>query len=164
MASVNKVILIGRLGKDPEIKYAPSGLQIANFSIATSENIKRGDNWEERTEWHNIVLFNKQAEYAGEYMKKGNMVYLEGKIQTRSWDDDKGVKRYKTEIVGNIIRNLSPRNEGASQGQYTQNRPQNYDQQQNTAPQNSFSQPQAQPQSQPQTQSHQQDTEDDLPF
>lgn len=162
MASINKVILVGRLGKDPEVKYAPSGIQIATFSIATSENIKRGDNWEEKTEWHNIVLFNKQAEYAGEHLKKGNMVYLEGKIQTRSWEDDKGMKRYKTDIVGNMFKNLSPRNEGAGQGQYNQNQSQNQNRQQNYSQPQRNVPPQSQPQSQPQPQS--QGIDDDLPF
>jgi len=118
MASVNKVILIGRLGKDPEVKYAPSGIQITTFSLATSENIKKGDDWEEKTEWHNIVMFNKQAEYAGEQLKKGNMLYLEGKIQTRNWEDSEGVKRYKTDIIGNMFRNLSPKEK--TEGGYKQ--------------------------------------------
>ena len=123
MASVNKVILVGRLGKEVELKYAPSGLTIANFSMATSESIKKGDNWEERTEWHNIILFNKAAEGAAERLKKGNMIYLEGKIQTRSWDDDKGIKHYKTEIVGNMFRNLSPKEKQESGDYQNQQNP-----------------------------------------
>ncbi len=109
MASVNKVILAGRCGKDIEIKFAPSGLQIGNFSIATSESFKKGDNWEEKTEWHNIVCFNNTAEYATEKALKGNMVYVEGKLQTKSWDDGNGQKRYKTEIVASVIKNLTPK-------------------------------------------------------
>ena len=103
MASVNKVFLIGNLGKDPDVKFTPSGVQIAKFSMATSERFKRGDNWEEKTDWHNIVLFGRQAEYAGEYLKKGMTVFLEGKISTRTWDDENGVRKYITEIIGFIV-------------------------------------------------------------
>lgn len=107
MPSVNKVILIGNLGKDPEVKYTPSGVQIAKFSLATSERVKRGDNWEEKTDWHNIVLFARQAEYAKEYLKKGMTVFVDGKISTRTWDDENGVRKYITEIIGNVVKNLS---------------------------------------------------------
>ncbi|MBN2790016.1 MAG: single-stranded DNA-binding protein [Candidatus Delongbacteria bacterium] len=113
MASVNKVFLIGNLGKDPDVKFTPSGVQICKFSIATSERFKRGDNWEEKTDWHNIVLFGRQAEYAGEYLKKGMTVFLEGKISTRTWDDESGVRKYITEIVGNAVKNLSPRKDNS---------------------------------------------------
>ncbi|NOR46264.1 MAG: single-stranded DNA-binding protein [Candidatus Delongbacteria bacterium] len=109
MASVNKVFLIGNLGKDPDVKFTPSGVQIGKFSIATSERFKRGDNWEEKTDWHNIVLFGRQAEYAGEYLKKGMTVFIEGKISTRTWDDENGVRKYITEINANSVKNLSPR-------------------------------------------------------
>lgn len=114
MASVNKVILIGNLGKDPDTKYSANGVKIVRFSIATSEKFKRGDNWEENTDWHNIVLFGSQAEYASEYLKKGNTVYIEGRIQYRSWEDDKGQKRYMTEIMGSIVRNLTRRDYSSS--------------------------------------------------
>jgi len=107
MPSVNKVILIGNLGKDPEVKYTPSGVQIAKFSLATSERVKKGDNWEEKTDWHNIVLFARQAEYAKEYLKKGMTVFVDGKISTRTWDDENGVRKYITEIIGNVVKNLS---------------------------------------------------------
>lgn len=107
MPSVNKVILIGNLGKDPEVKYTPSGVQIAKFSLATSERVKKGDNWEEKTDWHNIVLFSRQAEYAKEYLKKGMTVFVDGKISTRTWDDENGVRKYITEIIGNVVKNLS---------------------------------------------------------
>jgi len=109
MASLNRVTLIGYLGKDPEVKGLPSGTTVANFSIATSEKWQdqKSGTWQEKTEWHNIVAFGKVAEICGEYFQKGNLVYLEGKIQTRSWEDRNGGKRQTTSIVVNIIKNLS---------------------------------------------------------
>jgi single-strand DNA-binding protein len=97
---VNKVILVGNLGKDPELKYTPGGQAVATFSLATSErfNDKSGQR-QDRTEWHNIVVWGKQAETANQYLKKGRTVYIEGRITTRSWDDKDGVKKYRTEIV-----------------------------------------------------------------
>jgi single-strand DNA-binding protein len=98
--SVNKVILIGNLGKDPEVKYTPSGTAVANFTLATNERYKDKDGqWQDRTEWHNIVAWQRTAEIVGEYLKKGRSVYVEGRLQTRSWDDKDGQKHYKTEIV-----------------------------------------------------------------
>jgi single-strand DNA-binding protein len=114
MPSVNKVFLIGNLGKDPEVKYTPSGVQIAKFSLATSERVKRGDNWEEKTDWHNVVLFARQAEYAKEYLKKGMTVFIDGKISTRTWDDENGVRKYITEIIGNVVKNLSVKRDDGS--------------------------------------------------
>lgn len=121
--SVNKVILVGNLGKDPEVKYTPSGMAVANFSIATNENFKdKSGQWQERTEWHNIVAFQRLAEVVGEYVKKGTKVYIEGRLQTRSWDDkDSGQKRYKTEILANDLvllggRGESGPDEGGSRG------------------------------------------------
>ena len=122
MASVNKVFLIGNLGKDPEVKFTPSGVQIAKFSMATSERFKRGDIWEEKTDWHNIVLFGRQAEYVGEYLKKGMTVFLEGKISTRTWDDENGVRKYITEIIGNSVKNLSPRRDSNYDPNYNANK------------------------------------------
>ncbi len=122
MASVNKVFLIGNLGKDPDVKFTPSGVQIAKFSMATSERFKRGDNWEEKTDWHNIVLFGRQAEYAGEYLKKGMTVFLEGKISTRTWDDENGIRKYITEIIGNSVKNLSPRRDSNYDPNYHANK------------------------------------------
>jgi len=96
--SLNKVQLIGHLGKDPELKYTPSGVAVANFSIATNESWKDQEgNVQERTEWHNIVAWRASAEYAEKYIRKGAQLYIEGKIQTRSWEKD-GIKRYTTEI------------------------------------------------------------------
>lgn len=101
--SLNKVQLIGNLGKDPELKYTPSGVAVATFSIATSESWKDQEgNQQEKTEWHNIVAWRKLAEICGEYLKKGKKVYLEGKLQTRNYEKD-GIKRYITEIVADQL-------------------------------------------------------------
>ena len=107
MASVNKVILIGNLGSDPEVKYTPSGSAVANFNIATNESWTSKDGKkEERTEWHKIVVWNKLAELCGEYLSKGRPVYIEGRLQTREWNDKDGNKRYTTEIVAQTIQFL----------------------------------------------------------
>lgn len=104
--TLNKVILIGRLGRDPEIRYTPSGQALAKFSMATDENRKDQDgNWQTETTWHNIVLWAKSAERAGETLKKGHLIFLEGRISNRSWDDpESGQKKYMTEIVGERFR------------------------------------------------------------
>jgi single-strand DNA-binding protein len=103
--SLNKVMLIGNLGKDPELRYTPSGVAVATFSVATNESWKDQDgNTQERTEWHNIVAWRKLAEICGEYLKKGKKVYIEGRIQTRSYDDkNTGAKKYITEIVADNL-------------------------------------------------------------
>jgi single-strand DNA-binding protein len=107
MAGINKAILIGNLGKDPELRYTPSGQAVATFSLATSEKWRDKDGvMQDRTEWHNIVVWGKQAEMAKEYLTKGRQVYIEGRIQTRSWDDKDGNKRYTTEIVTQRIQFL----------------------------------------------------------
>ena len=100
--SVNKVILIGNLGKDPEVKYTPSGTAVANLALATEERTKdKSGEWQAKVEWHNVVLWSRLAEIAGEYLKKGGKVYIEGRLQTRSWDDKtSGQKKYMTEVVG----------------------------------------------------------------
>ena len=106
--SVNKVILIGHLGADPELKYTPSGRAVATFRVATNEVFTDRNSGEkqERTEWHRIVLWGKQAEICGEYLKKGSHVYIEGRLRTRSWEDQNGVKKYSTEIVGQRMQML----------------------------------------------------------
>ena len=112
--SLNKVTLIGNLGKDPELSYTASGVAVAKFSIATNERWK-DDNGspQERTEWHNIIAWRKLAEICGQYLKKGSKVFLEGKLQTRSWDDkNTGVKRYITEIIANDLIMLDGKGEG----------------------------------------------------
>ncbi len=112
--SVNKVILVGNVGKDPEVKYAPSGTPVAKFSLATNEKYKdRSDEWQERVEWHNIVAWQRLAEIVGEYVKKGAKLYIEGKLQTSSWEDrESGMKRYRTEIVARDIVLLGPHENG----------------------------------------------------
>jgi len=114
--SVNKVILIGNLGKDPEVKYTPSGTPVAKITLATNERYKDKDGqWQDRTEWHNVVLWQRLAEIAGEYLKKGGKVYIEGRLQTRSWDDKQtNQKRYMTEVVANDLVLLGGRSEGGS--------------------------------------------------
>ena len=111
MASVNKVILIGNLGKDPELKFLPSGQPVANFPIATSEKWKDKSTGEtkEQTEWHNIIMFGKLAEIAGQYLKKGSSVFIEGRLQTRKWQDKTGQDRYTTEIIANEMKMLGSR-------------------------------------------------------
>ena len=118
MASLNKVMLIGNLGKDPELRYTAGGTAVASFSLATSDRIKGKDgNWEEKTEWHNITLWARLAEIAGEYLSKGKTVYIEGRLQTRKWQDKDGKDRYTTEIVGEKMQMLSGKGEGGGQGQ-----------------------------------------------
>lgn len=116
--SVNKVILLGNLGKDPEVKYTPQGTAVAKFSLATTDRYKdKEGNWQDRTEWHNIVAWQRLAEIAGEYLKKGSKVYIEGAIRTNSWDDKQtGEKKYRTEIVANDLVLLSGRGEGGTGG------------------------------------------------
>ena len=105
--SINKVMLIGNLGSDPELRFTPSGMQVANFSLATTESWtdKSGER-QERAEWHRIVLWRRLAEVAGQYLKKGSKIYIEGKLQTRSWEDQNGQKRYTTEVVANSMEML----------------------------------------------------------
>ena len=110
MASVNKAILVGNLGADPEIRYTPSGTAVANFNLATHEQWTNKDGEKgERTEWHRIVAWGRLGEICGEYLKKGSPVYIEGRIQTRSWEDRDGNKRYTTEIVANTVQFLGGR-------------------------------------------------------
>ncbi len=114
---VNKVILIGNLGRDPEIRYTQGGQPVANFTMATSErwNNKDGER-QERTEWHKIVVWGKLAEFCGEYLSKGRQVYAEGRLQTREWEDKDGNKRWTTEVVANSIQFVGPRPGGGGDG------------------------------------------------
>ncbi len=116
--SVNKAILVGRLGRDPETRYTSGGQAVANFTLATDETFKdRSGERQKRTEWHRVVLWGKLAEIAQQYLKKGMLVYVEGRIQTRQWEDKRdGQKRQTTEIVGNVMRMLTSRSEGAGIG------------------------------------------------
>ena len=117
MASLNKVMLIGNLGKDPEVRYTAGGTAVASFSLATSEKFKSKDGqWEEKTEWHNITLWGRTAEIAGEYLAKGRTVYIEGRLQTRKWTDKEGKDRYTTEIVGEKMQMLGGKGEGGQGG------------------------------------------------
>lgn len=116
--SVNKVIIIGNLGQDPEIRYMPNGNAVANITVATTETWKdrnTGEN-QERTEWHRVVLFRRLAEIAGEYLKKGAKTYIEGKLQTRKWQDQNGQDRYTTEIVADQLQMLDSRGSGGGGG------------------------------------------------
>jgi len=108
MAAINKVIIIGNLGKDPEVRKTQGGTSVASFSVATTEKFTdKSGNKQEKTEWHNIVMWDKMAELAGKYLKKGSSVYLEGKLQTTSWEDKNGGgKKYKTEIIANQMQFL----------------------------------------------------------
>ena len=108
MAGVNKVIIVGRLGKDPEVRYTPNGQAVANFTVATSENWtdKTSGQKQEKTEWHRIVVWGRLAELCRDYLKKGRQVYVDGRLQTRSWDDKDGVKKYTTEIIASSIQFL----------------------------------------------------------
>jgi len=155
---VNKVILVGNLGKDPEVRYMPNGNAVANFTVATSESWKDQQGQpQERTEWHNIVMYRRLAEIAGEYLKKGSKVYIEGKLQTSKWQDQStGQDRYKTEINANEMQMLDSRGQGGGQqggygqqqGQQQQNQ---YNAPQQQAPQQGYApKPQQAPQQAPQ--------------
>lgn len=155
---VNKVILIGNLGNDPETKYMPSGNAVTNITVATSESWKDKNTGQqqERTEWHRVVFFNRLAEIAGEYLRKGSKVYLEGSLRTRKWQDQSGQDRYTTEIVASEMQMLDGRSEGGYQqpqaGGFQQQAPQQQ------APQQGYQQqqPQQAPQQAPQQQYQQQ--------
>jgi single-strand DNA-binding protein len=167
---VNKVILVGNLGQDPEVRYTPGGAAITTISIATSDSWKdkNSGQMQEKTEWHRVVFFGKLAEIAGEYLHKGSQVYVEGKLQTRKWQDKQGQDRYTTEVVvdgfNGVMQMLGGRGEGAGQGggrpqQQGQQAPQqNYQQQQGHQPQ-----PGAQPAPQP-TGDFDNSFDDDIPF
>lgn len=141
--SVNKVILVGNLGKDPELRYTPSGAAVANFSIATTENYKdRDGNRQTKTEWHNIVVWRQLAEICGKYLHKGKQVYIEGKLQTRKWQDRDGNDRYTTEIIADQMQMLGRAGDDGNSSYQSDDEPQNY------APAQQ-SRPQAQPQGRP---------------
>ncbi len=115
---VNKVILLGNLGKDPEVKYTQGGMAVARFSLATTERAKdKEGNWQDKTEWHNLVAFGRTAEVAGEYLKKGRTVYIEGSLRSSSWDDkETGQKKYKTEVIVNEMIMVGGQREGGEGG------------------------------------------------
>ncbi|HUB52131.1 MAG TPA: single-stranded DNA-binding protein [Terracidiphilus sp.] len=130
--SVNKVILLGNVGKDPEIRSTGGGTTVANFTLATSDRFQdQQGNWQDRTEWHNLVAFKRTAEIVRDYVKKGTKLYIEGKIQTRSWDDkETGAKRYRTEIIVNDLSLLSGRDEGSGSSSRANQQAANFDQRQ----------------------------------
>ena len=143
--TINKVILIGRLGKDPDMRYAPSGTAIASFSLATNHSTKDADgNWNQQTEWHSVKTFGRQAEFVGEYLKKGNLAFVEGRLQTSNWEDQNGQKKYRTDIIANDIQALGSRGDGD---------------QQDSKPEPQAQAKPAEPQSEPDA-----PEEDDLPF
>ncbi len=148
---VNKVILIGNLGKDPETRYMPSGGAVTNITVATSETWKDKQSGEqqERTEWHRVVFFNRLAEIAGEYLKKGSKVFIEGSLRTRKWQGQDGQDRYTTEIVANEMQMLDSRGAGGGSAEYSQSAP---------------AERKSQPASAPQQQAPAGDFEDDIPF
>ena len=167
MASVNKVILVGNLGKDPEVRYMPNGEAVCNFSIATTDSWKdKAGAKQERTEWHNIVMYRKLAEIAGEYLKKGRPVYVEGRLQTRKWQTKEGQDRYTTEIIADQMQMLGGREGGSSNASYDGVMDQSsggadY----NQAPSQAASKPAAQSSAKPATSgSGFDDFEDDIPF
>jgi len=128
MASLNRVQLIGRLGRDPELRFTSDGTAIANLSVATSERYKdKSGEWIDRAEWHKIVMYARLAEIAGEYLVKGSLVYLEGRLQTRKWKDKEGVEKYNTEIVADRLQMLGERatrdEGGGASGQQTTQAP-----------------------------------------
>ena len=134
MAGINKVIIVGRLGNDPEIRTMPNGEAVANISVATSETWTDKNTGERRetTEWHHIVFYRRQAEVVGEYLRKGSQVYVEGRLKTRKWQDQNGQDRYTTEIQGDVMQMLDSRNAGNQGGDYgyaPQSAPQQYSQQ-----------------------------------
>jgi len=121
---INKAILIGNLGADPEVRYTQNGTAVANFNLATTETWTKEGSKEEKTEWHRIVAFGRLGEICGEYLSKGSKVYIEGRIQTRQWEDKDGNKRYTTEIVAREMKILTPRGAGTgSTGAYDEEPP-----------------------------------------
>lgn len=192
---INKVILVGNLGNDPEVRYMPNGNAVANLSIATSESWKDQQGaQQERTEWHKVTMYRRLAEIAGEYLKKGSQIYLEGKLQTRKWQDQQGNDKYTTEIIADNLQMLGGRNESQgggggggyqqqpqqkpqSQGGYQNNQqpaaPQSnqggyQNNQQPAAPQGGYQNtnqpPQQAPQSPPKMSEPDMDFDDDIPF
>ena len=168
MAGINKVIIVGRLGNDPEIRTMPNGEAVANISVATSETWTDKNTGERRetTEWHRIVFYRRQAEVVGEYLRKGSQVYVEGRLRTRKWQDQNGQDRYTTEIQGAVMQMLDSRNAGNQGGDYgyaPQSAPQQYSQQPSYQSQSAPRQT-AKPTSAPQPEPAMDSFDDDIPF
>jgi len=158
MASVNKVILIGNLGADPEMRYMPSGDAVANLRIATTDTWKdKGGEKQERTEWHRVVFFNRQAEICGEYLKKGSSIYIEGSLQTRKWQNKEGQDQYTTEIRGDRMQMLGGRSGGSNSFEVV-------DRDSNPPPARQQAGAKAESQAKPSGGSGFDDLEDDIPF
>ncbi|WP_192485268.1 MULTISPECIES: single-stranded DNA-binding protein [Cysteiniphilum] len=170
--TVNKVILLGRLGADPEVRYMPSGMSVANLRLATNDGYKdrQTGQFVENTEWHRVVVFGKQAETIAQYTQKGSLLYIEGRIRTNKWQDQNGQERYTTEIVANEMQLMGGRNEGQNNGNpqqgYSQpqfNQPSAQPQQPAAGAYNQASQ-QAKPQAQPDLSQLNDFDDDDIPF
>ncbi|MFB9886601.1 single-stranded DNA-binding protein [Balneatrix alpica] len=181
---VNKVILVGNLGADPEVRYMPNGNAVANISLATSESWKdrNSGQMQERTEWHRVVFFGRLAEVVGQYARKGSKLYVEGKLQTRKWQDQSGQDRYTTEVVvdmGGSMQFLDSPRDGAAGGGYESSQGGGYGGGQQSAPQQNYQQPNqgyapqqggrqqqapAPTQAQPMPQNNFDDFDDDIPF
>jgi len=163
MASVNKVIIVGNLGRDPEVRYTPEGAAICNVSIATTSQWKDRNSGERReeTEWHRVVMYNRLAEIAGEYLRKGRPVYIEGRLKTRKWTDKDNIDRYTTEIVADQMQMLGGREGGSSDGG-------GYGESSSAAPRSSTSRPVARPATPPASSvggaANLADMDDDIPF
>ena len=158
MAGVNKVIIVGNLGNDPEIRTMPNGEAVANITVATSEswNDKNTGERREVTEWHRIVFYRRQAEVAGEYLRKGSKVYVEGRLRTRKWQDQNGQDRYTTEIQGDVLQMLDSRSDRQSGGYAPAAQP--------TYPSQAQSAPRATPASKPVAEAPMDNFDDDIPF
>jgi single-strand DNA-binding protein len=157
MPSVNKVILMGNLGRDPEVRFMPNGDAVCNFSIATTDSWKdKAGEKQEKTEWHNIVMYRRLAEIAGEYLKKGRPVYLEGRLQTRKWQTKEGQDRYTTEIIADSMQMLGGRDGAPTQDSQPSSQPEAKDEFDQTPSRNS--------QSESTSSSSFDEFEDDIPF
>ena len=115
MAGVNKVIIVGNLGRDPEVRYSQGGMAICKMSVAVTEKVKDGDGWKDATEWFRVTLFGKQAENAGQYLQKGRQVYVEGRLKTDKYKDKEGVEKTSVEVVGNVVQFLGGKGEGGGE-------------------------------------------------
>jgi single-strand DNA-binding protein len=164
MASVNKVILIGNLGRDPEVRYTPSGSAVCNISLATTRNWKSRDSGErqEETEWHRVVFYDRLAEIAGEYLKKGRPVFVEGRLKTRKWQDKEGKDQYTTEIIADQMQLLGGRDGGGDDAGHSRSDAGEGEAPRRAAPQRPASSPAARPA--PKSATGFDDMDDDIPF
>jgi single-strand DNA-binding protein len=164
MASVNKVILIGNLGRDPEVRYTPSGSAVCNISLATTRNWKSRDSGErqEETEWHRVVFYDRLAEIAGEYLKKGRPVFVEGRLKTRKWQDKEGKDQYTTEIIADQMQLLGGRDGGGDDAGHSRSDAGEGEAPRRAAPQRPASSPASRPA--PKSATGFDDMDDDIPF